>query len=246
MRLVPRTFRRLGFPDEEVSRLRCSLEEFLANADLTESALLIDGPGPGLASHFVVLFLLGPERVRQFRSIHAVCALRVWNTRLSCTAKRHARADTREDRRYLSGKPGHPSPRRMGAVLPPGAPISDRVAVHVPKRPPRRGSGLRGAPRISEHESLGVAGEPVLPDLLRRRPLGVRDPTGKSVCGLVHERCGAVDDGPEENGTKCVSLITGSNTALILAELIAFHEEIISGIAFRSSIKSLGDAMRTR
>lgn len=74
MRLVPQTFRRLGFPDEEVSRLRCSLEEFLSNADLTESALLIDGPGPGLASHFVVLFLLGPERVRQFRSIHAVCA----------------------------------------------------------------------------------------------------------------------------------------------------------------------------
>lgn len=73
MRLVPQMFCRPGFPDEEVSRLRCSLEEFLTRADLGESALLIDGPGPGLASHFVALFLLGPERVRQFRSIHAVC-----------------------------------------------------------------------------------------------------------------------------------------------------------------------------
>ena len=66
-------FCRPGFPDEEVTRLRCSLEGFLTHADLEESALLIDGPGPGLASHFVALFLLGPERVRQFRSIHAVC-----------------------------------------------------------------------------------------------------------------------------------------------------------------------------
>ncbi len=74
MRLVPQMFRRPGFPDEEVSRLRRSLEEFLARADPAESALLIDGPGPGLASHFVALFLLGPERVRRFLSIHAVCA----------------------------------------------------------------------------------------------------------------------------------------------------------------------------
>ena len=74
VRFFPRTFRRPGFPDEEVCRLRTSLEGFLAHADLSESALIIDGTGPGLASHFVALFLLGPERVLRFRSIHAVCA----------------------------------------------------------------------------------------------------------------------------------------------------------------------------
>ena len=74
MRFIPQIFCRPGFSDDEMRRLQCSIEAFLNHADLTESALLIDGPGPGLASHFVVLFLLGPERVRQFRSIHAVCA----------------------------------------------------------------------------------------------------------------------------------------------------------------------------
>ncbi len=43
-------------------------------ADPADSALIIDGPGPGLASHFVALALLGPARVLQFRRLHSVSA----------------------------------------------------------------------------------------------------------------------------------------------------------------------------
>lgn len=71
---IPRMFQRRGFPDEEVLRLRKRLEEFLQESDLSESALIIDGPGPGIGSHFVVLSLLGPERVSQFHSVHSVSA----------------------------------------------------------------------------------------------------------------------------------------------------------------------------
>ena len=74
MKLIPKVLRRPGFPDEEVSRLRSRLEEFLKRADLAESALIIDGSGLGLISHFVALSLLGPERFSQFRSIHSVSA----------------------------------------------------------------------------------------------------------------------------------------------------------------------------
>lgn len=71
---IPKMFQRRGFPDEEVQRLRDRLEEFLGGADLSESALIIDGPGPGIGSHFVALSLLGPERVSQFHSVHSVSA----------------------------------------------------------------------------------------------------------------------------------------------------------------------------
>jgi hypothetical protein len=74
MKLMPKVLRRPGFPDEEVNRLRSHLEEFLTRADLTESALIIDGSGLGVISHFVALSLLGPERLIQFRSIHSVSA----------------------------------------------------------------------------------------------------------------------------------------------------------------------------
>jgi hypothetical protein len=73
MKLIPDILRRPGFPDKEVSRLRCCIEEFLKHSDSTESALIIDGMGPGVGSHFVTLMLLGPERVSRFRSIHSVC-----------------------------------------------------------------------------------------------------------------------------------------------------------------------------
>lgn len=73
MSLVARTFRRPGFPEEEVSRLRSRLEEFLKRTELAESALIIEGLGPGLSSHFVALSLLGPERVGRFQSIHSFC-----------------------------------------------------------------------------------------------------------------------------------------------------------------------------
>lgn len=73
MSLIAKTLRRPGFPEEEVSRLRCSLEKFLDHAELEKSALIIDGLGPGLASHFVALSLLGPERVSRFQSIHSLC-----------------------------------------------------------------------------------------------------------------------------------------------------------------------------
>ena len=74
MKLIPKVLRRPGFPDEEVNRLRSRLEKFLKRADLAESALIIDGSGLGLISHFVALSLLGPERFSQFRSIHSVSA----------------------------------------------------------------------------------------------------------------------------------------------------------------------------
>lgn len=74
MKLIFKVLRRPGFPDEEVSRLRSRLEEFLNGADLAETALIIDGSGLGLISHFVALSLLGPERFSQFRSIHSVSA----------------------------------------------------------------------------------------------------------------------------------------------------------------------------
>lgn len=73
MCLVRKTFRRPGFPEEEVNRLRCTLENFLDSVDVAECALIVDGMGPGLASHFVVLSLLGPERVSRFQSIHSLC-----------------------------------------------------------------------------------------------------------------------------------------------------------------------------
>lgn len=73
MKLIPKVLRRPGFPDKEVSRLRSRLEEFLKRADLAQSALIIDGVGPGVGSHFVALTLLGPARVSQFRSVHSVC-----------------------------------------------------------------------------------------------------------------------------------------------------------------------------
>ena len=74
MKLLPKVLRRPGFPDEEVSRLESSLEEFLKRADLAESALIIDGSGLGLISHFVILSLLGPERFNRFQSVHSVSA----------------------------------------------------------------------------------------------------------------------------------------------------------------------------
>lgn len=74
MKLIPKLLCRPGFPDEEVSRLRSRLEEFLTRTDLAESALIIDGSGLGLISHFVILSLLGPERFNCFRSIHSVSA----------------------------------------------------------------------------------------------------------------------------------------------------------------------------
>jgi len=72
MKLIPKLLCRPGFPDEEVSRLRSRLEEFLTRTDLAESALIIDGSGLGLISHFVILSLLGPERFNCFQSIHSV------------------------------------------------------------------------------------------------------------------------------------------------------------------------------
>ena len=42
--------------------------------DLAESALIIDGMGPGLASHVVALSLLGQERVSRFQSVYSLCA----------------------------------------------------------------------------------------------------------------------------------------------------------------------------
>jgi hypothetical protein len=74
MKFIPKMLRRPGFPDEEVHRLRYRLKEFLTHADLADSALIIDGSGLGLISHFVVLSLLGPERLNRFRSIHSVSA----------------------------------------------------------------------------------------------------------------------------------------------------------------------------
>lgn len=73
MSLTPKTFRRPGFPKEGMSRLRYSLEKYLNRVDPAKSALIIDGLVPGLASHFVVLSLLGPERVSRFQSIHSLC-----------------------------------------------------------------------------------------------------------------------------------------------------------------------------
>lgn len=73
MKLIPKTFRRPGFPEEEVSRLRCALENFLDRIEPAESALIIEGLGPGLASHFVALSLLGSQRVSRFQSIHSFC-----------------------------------------------------------------------------------------------------------------------------------------------------------------------------
>ena len=73
MSLIPKTFRRPGFPEEEVTRLRCALENFIDHVDLAESALIVEGLGPGLASHFVALSLLGPQRVSRFQSIHSFC-----------------------------------------------------------------------------------------------------------------------------------------------------------------------------
>ena len=73
MKRIPNLLLRPGFPDEEASRLRCCIEEFLKHKDLAESALIIDGMGPGIGSHFVSLMLLGSTRVNRFRSIHSVC-----------------------------------------------------------------------------------------------------------------------------------------------------------------------------
>ena len=70
---IPRTFRRTGFPAGELSRLRCGLENFLDHVDLSESALIVEGVGPGLSSHFVALSLLGQQRVGRFQSIHSFC-----------------------------------------------------------------------------------------------------------------------------------------------------------------------------
>ncbi len=72
MSLVPRALQRSGFPDHYVARLRRRLETFLTTADLADSALIIDGPGPGLATHFVALALLGPARVARFQRVHSV------------------------------------------------------------------------------------------------------------------------------------------------------------------------------
>ena len=74
MKFIPKVLCRSGFPDEEASRLRSRLEDFLKHTDLDDSALIIDGSGLGLISHFVILSLLGPERFDQFRSIHSVSA----------------------------------------------------------------------------------------------------------------------------------------------------------------------------
>lgn len=73
MSIITKTFRRPGFSEEEVSRLRCALEDFLDRVDLAESALIVEGLGPGLSSHFVALSLLGWQRVSQFQSIHSFC-----------------------------------------------------------------------------------------------------------------------------------------------------------------------------
>jgi hypothetical protein len=74
MKFIPKVLCRSGFPDEEASRLRSRLEDFLEHTDLDDSALIIDGSGLGLISHFVILSLLGPERFDQFRSVHSVSA----------------------------------------------------------------------------------------------------------------------------------------------------------------------------
>ncbi|MGD8334246.1 MAG: hypothetical protein PVH74_04765 [Desulfobacterales bacterium] len=74
MKLMPKLLCRSGFPDEELSRLKSRLEDFLKRTDLTESALIIDGSGLGCISHFVILSLLGPERYNRFRSVHSVSA----------------------------------------------------------------------------------------------------------------------------------------------------------------------------
>ena len=74
MKLIPKVLCRSGFPDEEINRLRSRLEDFLKHTDLDDSALIIDGSGLGLISHFVILSLLGPERFDQFRSVHSVSA----------------------------------------------------------------------------------------------------------------------------------------------------------------------------
>lgn len=73
MSLMAKTFRRPGFPEGEVGRLRCGLENFLGHVDLSESALIVEGLGPGLSSHFVALSLLGQQRVGRFQSIHSYC-----------------------------------------------------------------------------------------------------------------------------------------------------------------------------
>jgi hypothetical protein len=73
MSLLPRTFRRPGFPEVEVSRLRGGIAGFLDRVDIAESALIVEGLGPGLSAHFVALSLLGQQRVSRFQSIHSFC-----------------------------------------------------------------------------------------------------------------------------------------------------------------------------
>lgn len=71
---IPKLLQRQGFPDVQVERLRARLGEFLEGTDLSECALIIDGPGLGIGSHLVALSLLGPQRVREFQSVHSVSA----------------------------------------------------------------------------------------------------------------------------------------------------------------------------
>jgi len=56
-----------------VSRLRRGIESFLDRVVLADSALIVEGLGPGLSSHFVALSLLGQQRVSRFQSIHSFC-----------------------------------------------------------------------------------------------------------------------------------------------------------------------------
>ena len=56
-----------------MSRLRRGIESFLDRVVLADSALIVEGLGPGLSSHFVALSLLGQQRVSRFQSIHSFC-----------------------------------------------------------------------------------------------------------------------------------------------------------------------------
>jgi len=55
-----------------IADLRRGIREFLRCADLSESVLIMDGPGVGLSTPMIALALLGMERIHAFREVYCM------------------------------------------------------------------------------------------------------------------------------------------------------------------------------
>ena len=67
---LPKTLRRDRPLEPLIADLVRGIRDFLESANLSESVLLLDGPGVGVSTSMIALALLGMDRIHAFREVY--------------------------------------------------------------------------------------------------------------------------------------------------------------------------------